>query len=300
MRTTSLVGSDRAAGWPLAATVLLGLGLLHAAVIAAQSASRGADESLLSVAGFVAIELVLLLPLLPAAGSQARRWLSASDHRSLRLVAHLAVALAVVAVYRGAVLSAALLVELGEVPLRHLEAWWRNVGPWQLQADLLVYAGAGGALALLPAREETRSREVPARTQEGAGSADGGSRAHGPPGSAAGPGPARLTVRAGGAVHVVPVRQIRWIEGAGTYVRIHGASRSYLLRDTLESLTDRLEPFGFVRVHRSAILNLRYLDRLEPAPRGRWTARLVDGASVGVSASRAKHLATALGDTLDR
>lgn len=300
MRSPSCAGSDRVAGWPLAVAGLLGLGLLHAAVIAAQSASRGVDESLLAVAGFVAIEFILLLPLLPVAGSQARRWLSSADHRALRLVMHLAVALTVVAAYRGAVLSVALFVELGEVPLRHLEVWWHHVGPWQLQADLLAYGGAGGALALLPAREKTGPREVSARTEEGAGSVDGGNRAAGTPTGAVGRVPGRLTVRAGGAVHVVPIEEIRWIEGAGTYVRIHVASRSYLLRDTLDSLTDRLETSGFVRVHRSAILNLRHLDLLEPAPRGRWTARLNDGMSVRVSASRAERLANALGDTLER
>lgn len=278
---------------------LSGLGLVHGTLFAARSLSRGAGESLLSVAGFVALELLLLLPLLPVAGSQARRCLRTTDRRMPRLVLHAALALAVVAAYRGAVLSLVLLVELGEVPLRHLAGWWHHAGPWQLQADLLVYAGAGGLLALLPAAG-SGSREGAAR-----GSRDEARAAGRPAGREAerpraGRGPERLTVSSGGSVHVLPVEEIRWIEGAGTYVRIHAAARSYLLRDTLESLAERLEPSGFVRVHRSAILSLRYLESLEPAPRGRWTARLTDGARVPVAASRTDALEAALGDTLGR
>lgn len=294
-------GDDAPPAWRSAAAGLAALGVLHGAVIAAWSAARDSGESLLAVAGFVAVELVLLLPLLPVAGAQCRRLLAATGARGPRLAAHLAVAVAAVVAYRGGVLSVALLAELGEVSLRQLGLWWRHAGPWQLQADLLVYAGAGWLLAVRswPASRRTGGAQARRRGDHGS-SADGGEAP--PAGRRAGPrsGTPRLTVRSGGSVHVVPVEQIRWIEGAGTYVRVHAAERSYLLRDTLAALEERLEPFGFVRVHRSAILNLDHLESLEPEPRGRWTARLLDGTSVRVASSRTARLEAALGDSLDR
>lgn len=297
-------GDDAPPAWRSAAAGLAALGVLHGAVIAAWSAARDSGESLLAVAGFVAVELVLLLPLLPVAGAQGRRLLSATSPpgaRVPRLAAHLTVAVAAVVAYRGGVLSVALLAELGELSLRQVGLWWRHAGPWQLQADLLVYAGAGWLLAVRSSPASRRTGGTQARRWGDDGfSADGGEAP--PAGRRARPrsGTPRLTVRSGGSVHVVPVEQIRWIEGAGTYVRVHAAERSYLLRDTLAALEERLEPLGFVRVHRSAILNLDHLESLEPEPRGRWTARLADGTSVRVASSRTDRLEAALGDSLDR
>lgn len=294
---------ERVGSWRWIGAALLGLALLHGSLLAARAASRQTGESLLSVVGFVAIELLLLLPLLPAAREQARRCRWPDDGRWLRLLVQGALALVVVATYRGTVLSAVLLVELGEVPLDQLAGWWRHAGPWQIQADLLVYGGVGAWLAVLPDATRAGGRTGSPGTEE-TNRGPGGTR-HGASsfrsvvfGPDATPAAQRLTVRSGGCVHVVPAEEIRWIEGAGTYVRIHTSERSYLLRDTLRSLTLRLEPSGFVRVHRSALLNLRHLRRLEPASGGRWTARLANGAAVPVAASRTERLEAALGDTL--
>ena len=294
-------GDDRLLTWRSAAAGLAALGVLHGAVIAAWSSARDSGESLLAVAGFVAVELVLLLPLLPMAAAQGRRLLAATGARGPRLAAHLAVAVAAVVAYRGGVLSVALLAELGEVSLRQLGLWWKHAGPWQLQADMLVYAGAGWLLAVRSSPPSGRTGGARARRRGDDGSsADGGEAPPAGRSARPRPGPPRLTVRSGGSVHVVPIEEIRWIEGAGTYVRIHGTERSYLLRDTLAGLEERLEPLGFVRVHRSAILNLDHLESLEPEPRGRWTARLADGTTVRVAASRTERLEAALGDSLDR
>lgn len=291
--------------WLTAAGGLFGLGLLHWTVIVGQSASRGVDESPLAVAGFVALELLLLLPLLPIVRSQVRRFLSRTGPKALRLALHLAAALLVVVAYRAAVLSLALLVELGTVTAGDLVLWWRRAGPWQLQADLLVYAGLGTWFVVRhgAGRREPGASAGAAGESDGVASEPGGAPAErrapiAEPAPAGERGAEWLTVPAGDTVHVVGVGEVRWIEGAGTYVRVHTDARSYLLRDTLESLAARLRPAGFVRVHRSAVVNLRHLESLHPAGRGRWTARLADGTSVRVAASRTRELEEALGDSL--
>lgn len=257
--------------------LLLGLGLLHWSVIAADA--TGSGDSLLAVAGFVALELVLLVPLLPLAVAQARAVRSARGALWLHAPLLLLAAAAVVVLYRGTVLSVALLVELGAVPLDQLGAWWSHVGPWQLQADLLIYAGLGSLLAVREGSTTPRPDAAPS-------------------GEPTGDPVERITVPVGGSVRVLPVDRIRWIEGAGTYVRIHSDSGSHLRRDTLRDLEERLAPAGFVRVHRSAVVNVRWVERLEPTSRGAWIAHLGDGTEVRVAASRTDGLEAALGDTL--
>lgn len=251
---------------------LLGLALLHWTVLVAQSAARDSGETALAAAGFVALEILLLLPLLPVAGWQARRLSDSDGRRPATVVLTLVSAVGLVVAYRAGVLCAALFAELGEVSLRQLALWWEHAGPWQLQADLLVYAGAGALLA--GRRPDSAPEPETARV------------------------PDRLTVRSGGTVRVLAVEEIRWIEGAGSNVRIHTSGRSHLLRDTLAGLASRLEPAGFVRVHRSAILNLSCLESLTSAGRGRWEARLSDGTVVPVAASRTDGLEDAIGDTI--
>ena len=56
---------------------------------------------------------------------------------------------------------------------------------------------------------------------------------------------------------VVPVREVDWIEAEGKYVRLHVKEQSYLVRDAINAVEERLDGRLFVRIHRSTIVNLR-------------------------------------------
>jgi DNA-binding LytR/AlgR family response regulator len=58
--------------------------------------------------------------------------------------------------------------------------------------------------------------------------------------------------------------EIRYVEAEGDYVRLHTASDSYLVRRSLSSIAEAWERFGFVRIHRSYVVNLRHVDQIEP------------------------------------
>ena len=66
----------------------------------------------------------------------------------------------------------------------------------------------------------------------------------------------RLVIRLPGRTLFVPYRDIVWIEGADYCARVHVGRKSHLLRESLRSLADRLDPRQFVRIHRSAIVNV--------------------------------------------
>ncbi|MEM7585869.1 MAG: LytTR family DNA-binding domain-containing protein [Acidobacteriota bacterium] len=65
----------------------------------------------------------------------------------------------------------------------------------------------------------------------------------------------RLVIRSAGRVMLIEAEEVDWIEGAGSYVRLHVGARSYLLRQTLRHLETRLDAECFVRIHRSTIVN---------------------------------------------
>ena len=74
----------------------------------------------------------------------------------------------------------------------------------------------------------------------------------------------RLVARQGGAVHVIPVDQIDWIEGADYYARVHTRTASYMVRMPLTRLIEQLDDRQFVRVHRSVIVNGARIARIIP------------------------------------
>jgi len=84
----------------------------------------------------------------------------------------------------------------------------------------------------------------------------------------------------------VCVREIEWIEGADYYVHLHTSERSYLHRERLKNLERQLPPSRFVRVHKSAIVNIDRVVRLVTDARHRDQVQMRSGAMVPVSRTR--------------
>ena len=69
----------------------------------------------------------------------------------------------------------------------------------------------------------------------------------------------RIVFKSRGRILFLPVSDIRWIGAEGNYVRLSTANETHLLRETMARLEERLDPRGFLRVHRSFIVNLKYV-----------------------------------------
>lgn len=80
----------------------------------------------------------------------------------------------------------------------------------------------------------------------------------------------------------VPVMKIEWIEADRDYVRLHVGGEAYLTRDTITSLSERLDPAWFMRVHRSAIVRRDLIQAIRPGPYGAIRVRLTTGTEVAV------------------
>ncbi len=104
------------------------------------------------------------------------------------------------------------------------------------------------------------------------------------------PTPERLLVRSGGRVLFLGVDRIDWIEAAGNYVRLHVGADTHLIRATISHMARRLEPGRFARIHRSTIVNLDRVARLEPMDHGDLALFLRDGTELTLNRTYRTHV----------
>lgn len=105
---------------------------------------------------------------------------------------------------------------------------------------------------------------------------------------------AELLVRIGSRAIVIPVPELEWIEADSYYARLHTGGRSYLLREPLQRLEQRLNPADFLRVHRSAIVNLNRVREIRYEAPGERVLIMASGGHVRVSRTRWRWFATQL------
>lgn len=93
----------------------------------------------------------------------------------------------------------------------------------------------------------------------------------------------RLVVKDGTRVHVIPAEKLDLVEAQDDYVRLKSEGRSFLKQQTIGGLAAILDPDRFVRVHRSYLLNIDRLARLELYSKGSYAAILTDGTRIPIS-----------------
>ena len=108
----------------------------------------------------------------------------------------------------------------------------------------------------------------------------------------------RLVVKSGGSTRFVRVADIDWIEAAGVYAKLHVGGKQLLYRAALNELAERLDPARFVRVHRSAIVNIDSILHLEPISHGEFELVLKDGSRSRISRTYRGQLEKRLGQSL--
>ena len=105
----------------------------------------------------------------------------------------------------------------------------------------------------------------------------------------------RIAVEMRGKVRVVPVEQIDYITASGPYAELHTGDRTHIIRETMQTLEERLDPRQFIRIHRSAIVRLALVDTLLRGAGGDYAVQLKGGLRLPVSRSRREELERRLG-----
>jgi two-component system LytT family response regulator len=95
--------------------------------------------------------------------------------------------------------------------------------------------------------------------------------------------PERLIVKSSGRVFFVRTEEIDWVEASGNYVKIHTKSEAHLLRESMKNMEAKLDPKIFVRIHRSAIVNIDRIKELEPWFHGEYIVIMRDGTRLTAS-----------------
>ncbi|MDY0977654.1 LytTR family DNA-binding domain-containing protein [Massilia sp. CFBP9012] len=95
----------------------------------------------------------------------------------------------------------------------------------------------------------------------------------------------RILIRDGARVHVVAANSIDYIEAQDDYVRICADGKAYLKHQRLSELEAQLDGAMFVRIHRSYIVNVGAVERIEPVSKDNYCAVLRDGVKLPISRS---------------
>jgi len=104
----------------------------------------------------------------------------------------------------------------------------------------------------------------------------------------------RFLIKESSRVFFLKAEEIDWIEAADYYVNLHMGARAHLLRETMSDLENKLDPGKFLRIHRSAIVNLHRVKEVQTRPGGEYVAVMKDGTRLKLSRSRRDQLESLL------
>ena len=100
----------------------------------------------------------------------------------------------------------------------------------------------------------------------------------------------RFTVQTGSRIQIVQADDVEWIGAAGDYAELHAHGRAYLVRETMASLEQRLNPATFLRIHRSRIVQAANIVELRSIENREFMVRLSDGSEHRSSRTHANRL----------
>jgi two-component system, LytTR family, response regulator len=108
----------------------------------------------------------------------------------------------------------------------------------------------------------------------------------------------RLIVKDRGVVTFVKAEEIDWIEAQGKYEVVHAGNQTHLIREGMAKLEAELNPRKFVRIHKSTIVNLDRIEKLEPLFHADFRVFLKNGTSLTISRRYRQKMEAALGKRL--
>lgn len=105
----------------------------------------------------------------------------------------------------------------------------------------------------------------------------------------------RFPVKQDGRILFLRPAEIDWIEATGNYVSLHTGGKAHLVREKISEMEDKLDPNQFVRIHRSAIVNVERIQELRPWFHGDYQVLLTNGTELTLSRGRRPALEQLMG-----
>src|ERR1700756_3133675 len=98
----------------------------------------------------------------------------------------------------------------------------------------------------------------------------------------------RIAVKAKGRILFLDLAEVVAVQAEGNYVSLRHHPNPYLLRESLSSMAEKLKPYGFIRIHRSVVVNISAVEEIQPLPTGEYRLRVKGGKEYLVT-RRYKH-----------
>jgi DNA-binding LytR/AlgR family response regulator len=87
----------------------------------------------------------------------------------------------------------------------------------------------------------------------------------------------RIAFKAKGRILFLDLAEIVAVQAEGNYVSLRHQPNPYLLRESLTSMAEKLKPYGFIRIHRSVVVNISAVEEIQPLPTGEYRLRVKGG-----------------------
>jgi len=129
-----------------------------------------------------------------------------------------------------------------------------------------------------PANEPPRSSIHPAATERGPKLAEFHPRSEPPPVK-----PIKIAIKTKGKILLIHPGDILAVEAEGNYVLLRRPTDSYLLRESISTMAEKLQAYGFIRIHRSVLVNASTVEEIRPGTTGEYTLRIAGGREYMVS-----------------
>jgi DNA-binding LytR/AlgR family response regulator len=100
----------------------------------------------------------------------------------------------------------------------------------------------------------------------------------------------RIAIKAKGRILLINPGDVVVVQAEGNYVSLQRESDSYLLRESISVVAEKLKPYGFIRIHRSALVNTSFVVEIKPYPTGKYGLRIKGGKEYSVTRGYTKNL----------
>jgi DNA-binding LytR/AlgR family response regulator len=87
----------------------------------------------------------------------------------------------------------------------------------------------------------------------------------------------RIAFKAKGRILFLDLADILVVQAEGNYVSLRHGPNAYLVHESLSSLAEKLVPYGFIRIHRSVVVNISAVEEIQPLPTGEYRLRVKGG-----------------------
>jgi DNA-binding LytR/AlgR family response regulator len=87
----------------------------------------------------------------------------------------------------------------------------------------------------------------------------------------------RIAFKANGSILLLDLADILAVQAEGNYVSLRPRTNSYLVHESLSSMAEKLKPYGFIRIHRSVVVNISAVEEIQPLPTGEYRLRVKGG-----------------------